>query len=311
MGETLTTDISNDSTFGRGDLVQVWKGTIRLSSELARSNSTVMVYSLNRFPINSKELRIGLLIVTGDDTSSVLKMGLHGKTSIPTTMISAEELTILSEVDPDRVLQLTNDYITLIGTPPSCIDRLSLLNHLKKNMITYLTDSLVKLRTVPDIMMLRDPVSMARRLRSATALTIIAAKDLHRLRGRRLRTVKPHLNELFREIPVSKSVIERAKEEIAKGVTMDPEEGWDVLSEFANLVMLPLLERVKGTTVTGPALPPATAEALAEAGRKNIIDSVLADNMVLQRSGSDDITFDEVEEPIIMEEEEMRENDDE
>jgi len=275
-------------------LIQVWKGTIRLSAELASSDATVMVYSLNRFPINSHELRIGMLVVAGDDPR-ILRMGFGGGGAVPTTIMSVEEITLLSEVDPDRVLALTNDHITLLGTPPSCINRLSVMNHLKQNIIEYLSESLVKLRTLPDYKVLRDPVEMLKRLRGAIALTIITAKDLHRLKGRRIRTIKPHLNELFREIPVSRSVMERAKEETSKGALMDPEDGWDVLSEFANLVILPLLEIVRDTEVTGPSLPPAPPEAIADAGRASIIKSLLADNIALrdERSNTIEFTMDE------------------
>jgi hypothetical protein len=260
-------------------LAEIWQGTLRLSKELMEVDGSILLHSTDGLPINIRRMNVALLFIIDPDDQLVFKIMDRSLMKLPWTIISLEEMESLSRIQPDRVLGLTNDYIVLSGNPPASINNMEIKNTLRKKMIDYLSDSFVKVRTLHE----RESESSIReRLRGAITLTMKTAKDLHRLKGINVHTVKPHLNRLFDDFPPSKSIVLDANLLIHSSEEVDLAHGWEMLSKFGNFIFLPILETVKDYSPLPPSLPPAPEDVKKEDLEYSFFNSILNQNLKIR-----------------------------
>ncbi len=263
-------------------LAEIWEGTIRLSKDLMEVDGSILLYATDGLPINIKRMNVALLFLIDPEEDLVMKIMDRSLMRLPSTVISLREIDSLSRVQPAKVLSLTNDYIVLSGNPPASINNMEIKRTLRKNMIDYLSESFVKIRTLSklDSRGLNEVIRDS--LRMAITLTLKAAKDLHRLKGIKVHTVKPHLNRLFEEYPASRSIVLDANLLIHSADEITFKEGWDLLSRFGNFIYLPILEDVKEYSPLPPSLPPAPREVLEEDEGPSFFNSILNQNLKIR-----------------------------
>lgn len=264
---------------GKKILAEIWQGTVRISKDLTDLDGSILLHSLDNFPINVRKMNIGLLFLIEPDDELVGKIMDTTLMKLPSTIMSKEEMTDLARYDPGRALSLTNDYIVLSGNPPSCIDNMEIKKKLRETMLESLSEAFVHIRTVKETKDGDFNDALMERLRFSIAQTMIMAKDLHRLKGEKVRTVKPHLQQLFSDYPASRSIVLDAKAVISSGKEVEPSEIWDLLGKIGNLIFLPLMEEVKSYTPLHPGLPPAPDDIVRESQKDQFYNSILSQNL--------------------------------
>lgn len=236
-------------------LAKVWKGTVQLSSRLKPSDGSIILHSVDELPIDSKRMNVGLLFILDPDEVSIKELLNETNISLPFTVIPKDDLKEMTSINPERILELTNDYITLVGPTPLYIDGPDIKFKLKEKLMEEISRTFFRIRRIEGVD--RDYSSqMKEQIKMAVAQTIISAKDLHRLQGKRIKTIRPHLNYLFREIPTAKTTFLDGRRFLKGKDELDIDQLWELLSRFGNQVFIPIMKEVEKPFPSHPALPP-------------------------------------------------------
>lgn len=291
-------------------LAEIWEGTLRLSSKLKDTEGSILMFSTNRFPIDPVHLRIGLLFILEPEEERFKEFLTGADIGLPYFITDNQEIEDLCETDIDKVLTMTNDYITLFGQPPPCIDGINVKMELKDRIVSDIRRSLIRLdNAAPEV--LAEIEDLEKVIKFTFGQVVISIKDLHRLEGKKLRTQRNHIQNMFGEFPSSRHPILRSMK-LVRGEHLESlEEGWILVTRFRNEVLLPLLHKVERFSYLRPKLPNVEKRTQQLLNRKEIFREILAQNRriytSLERKNSTAEDFEKLyemmDEDIVIEEE--------
>jgi len=273
-------EMKKDDGVDHERLAEVRSGTVRLSRKLESTEGAIILHSLTRFPIDPRELNVGLLFILKDDEVEFRRFLENADIGLPSHILHQQEFDLLSEMNPRKVLDLTNDYIVLHGDVPPSINSMRIKNAIKERMINGLSEAILKCRMKDrgEGKGSADPFLV----KYALGQTIVSAADLHRLEDRMIRTRRAHLVSLFNEIPSSREPVIGAYS-FLKGDD-DKTRSLYLPDMFCDLVFIPLLRRLQKTSMVYPALPPVPDSVLMDILGKDIFRSIYDENRRIRSS---------------------------